>query len=227
MFQRDYILRMIEQMTHVMARFLKMKAQEKHREALIRLEEFYGRLMLPKASLLLKMPDKELLSLLSVNGEPDLDKIASLGLLFKEEGRVYEDGGRHGESSARFNKALFLYLTSARLGADVPGIDLHAGIAELRSLLRTYRIPPDSLALLVDYEHERGRFGAAEDALFELLETAPDPALYLPLGERLFSGLMELSEEELEAGGLPRGEVIQGRGEMGRRFGRAFPPGSV
>jgi hypothetical protein len=220
LFQRDYILRMIEQLTHVMARFMKLKAQEKHREALVRLEEFYGKLMLPKAALLLKMPDKELLSLLSVNGEPDLDKTASLGLLFKEEGRVYEDLGNHEESSARFNKALFLFLISARMGADVPGINCHSGIEELRKLLRTYRIPLDNLILLLEFEIEQGHFGAAEDVLFELME-AGGGENHLSLGEAFFGRLLELTDDELEAGGLPRAEVEQGRLDMLQRFGAA------
>lgn len=221
MFQRDYILRMIEMLTHVMARLMKMKSQEKFREALLRLEEFYGKLMLPKASLLLKMPDRELLNLLSVNGEHDLDKISSLGLLLKEEGRVHEELGQHEQSSARFNKALFLFLTSVRLGADVPGIDLHKGIGELRRMLRTYRITPDNLTLLIEYQVEQRRYADAEDVLFELLESVPQPELFIPLGEMLFGRLLELTDEELEAGRLPRAEAEQGLADMLRRFGPA------
>lgn len=219
MFQRDYILRMIEQLTHVMARFMRLKLQEERQELLIQLEEFYGKLMLPSAGLLLGMPDRELLELLSVNGEPDLDKTVGLALLFKEEGRVMEALERHGESSERFAKSLYLMVTSARLGADVPGVDCFQQIGELRELSRTYRIPEGTLVLLAEFYEAAGRFGLAEDVWFELLEGSPRPELYLEDVRRFFGRILERPDGELDEGNLPRSEAEQGQAEAEQRFG--------
>ncbi|WP_438446635.1 DUF6483 family protein [Gorillibacterium sp. sgz5001074] len=219
MFQRDYILRMIEQLAQVMARYMRLKVQEEQKAVLLQLEEFYGKLRLPKAGLLLGMTDRELLTLLSVNGEPDLDKTVSLALVFQEEGRVLENLGRHADSSGRFIKALYLMVTSARLGADVPGVDCSRHIEELRESLRTYRIPPETLVLLADHYESSRRFGQAEDVWFELLETVQSPDLYLEDARAFFGRILELTDEELEQGSLPRTEAEEGRHELERRFG--------
>lgn len=217
MFQRDYILRMIEAITNVMARYLKLKAQEKHQEALVLLEEFYSKLMLPPSKLLLKMSDQELLSLVSMSGEVDLDKTVGLALLLKEEGRVHEDLGHHAESSIRFTKSLFLFITAALRGADVPGMDPAKAIEELRALLRTYRIPAETLRQLRVHYERLGQYAAAEDVLFELLEEE-HTLKALQEGEWFYERVLKAEDEALEAGNLPRHEAEQGREEILRRM---------
>lgn len=220
MFQRDYILRMIEQLSQVMARFLMLKSLEERQEVLIQLEEFYGKLMLPPVKLLLRMPDNELLALVSVNGEPDLDKAAALGYLLKEEGRVHEALEQYESSSERFNKALFLFIWADRLGADVSGMDCGKQIEDLRELLRTYVIPGPTLQLLVDHYESRGLYAQAEDVLFELLESDSSRVEgNLTAGEQFFDRIMLVPDESLELGGLPRHEVVQGVEDLRRQFG--------
>jgi tetratricopeptide (TPR) repeat protein len=229
LFQRDYILRMIEQLSHVMARLLMLKSMEEKQEALYQLEEFYGKLMMPPVRLLLRMPDKELLALISVNGEPDLDKAVGLGIVLKEEGRVYESMEQYEESSERFNKSLFLLLTASRLEADIDGVDCRAVIDELRELLRTYRIPASTLRMLVQHYEEQENYASAEDALFELLETEQAVSGEdMVAGADFYERILELSDESLETGGLPRHEVDQGIRDL-KRFQPAnqlHPPAS-
>lgn len=213
MFQRDYILRMIEQLSQVMARLLMLKSLEERQEALILLEEFYGKLRLPPARLLLRMSDAELLTLISTNGQPDLDKAVGLGMLLKEEGRVHESMEEYGESGERFRKALYLFLTAEQLGANMPGADCRDLIGETRELLRPYSIPEHTLLLLVEYYTAGGEYALAEDALFELLEQEVSPA-GREAGERFYRMLGEVPDEALEEGRLPRDEVEQGRRDL-------------
>lgn len=225
MFQRDYILRMIEQLSQVMARLLLLKSLEERQEALLLLEEFYGKLRLPPARLLLRMSDSELLSLISTNGQPDLDKAVGLGMLLKEEGRVHESMEEYGESGERFRKALYLFLSAEHLGANMPGADCRDLIDETRELLRPYSIPEHTLLLLLDYYTGAGQYALAEDVLFELLEQ--DVSLAgREAGERFYRMLQEVPDESLEEGRLPRDEVEQGRSDMERiaaRAGEAAP----
>lgn len=215
LFQRDYILRMIEQLSQVMARLLMLKSLEERQEALVLLEEFYGKLRLPPARLLLRMPDPELLALISTNGQPDLDKAVGLGMLLKEEGRVHESMEQYGESGERFRKALYLFLTAERLGADMPGADCRGLIEETRELLRPYFIPEHTLLLLLDYYTSAGQYALAEDALFELLEQEVSPA-GRQAGERFYRMLQEVPDKSLEEGRLPRHELEQGRADLRR-----------
>lgn len=214
MFQRDYILRMIEQLTSVVGRYmLLLREQRNEQAALSVLEEFYGRMLLPPSKLLVKMPEDELLSLTSLNGVPDLDKTVALAMLLKEEGRLYEDLGRFEESHVRFVKSLGLFLASFKLGADVPGVDCREQIGLLRELLRTYPIPENTLLrLLLHYEGE-GRYAQAEDVLFELLEASPADE-FMAEGRRFFARMDGLSDSALLAGGLSRRELVDGRKDM-------------
>ncbi len=220
MFQRDYILRMIEQLSQVMARLLLLKSMEERQEALLLLEEFYGKLRLPPARLLLRMSDSELLSLISTNGQPDLDKAVGLGMLLKEEGRVQESMEQYGESGERFRKALYLFLSAERLGANMPGADCRALIEETRELLRPYFIPEHTLLMLLEYYTDAGQYALAEDVLFELLEQEVSPA-GREAGERFYRMLGEVPDEALEEGRLPRDEVEQGRADMERVAARS------
>lgn len=224
MFQRDYILRLIEQISQVMARLLMLKTMEERQEALLQLEEFYGKLMLPPVRLLLRMPDEDLLALISADGRADLDKTAALAYLLKEEGRVHEGMEHYGESSVRFNKSLFLFLTAADQGADIAGLDCKAAITELRGLLRTYAIPEPTLRMLVQFYEREGRYAEAEDALFELLEEQADSlsgdSLTAEAGAAFYGRLRQLPDQSLEEGGLPREEVEQGERDMERLLTR-------
>jgi tetratricopeptide (TPR) repeat protein len=210
---------MIEQISQVMARLLMLKSIEERQEALLVLEEYYGKLMLPPVKLLLRMSDEELLSLLSVNGTPDLDKAVGLGLLLKEEGRIHEALEQYEESSARFNKSLYLFICAARSGADVAGVDCPAAVEELRELLRTYRIPGSTLKLLVSYYEAEGQYASAEDVLFELLETERlTDSSSKETGERFFDRIMKMPDDSLEQGGLPRHEAEQGVRDLHKHF---------
>lgn len=226
LFQRDYILRMIEQLSQVMARLLLLKTMEERQEALILLEEFYSKLRLPPARLLLRMSDPELLSLISTNGQPDLDKAVGLGMLLKEEGRIHEAMEQYGESAERFRKALYLFLSAERLGTDVPGADCGSLIEETRELLRLYTIPEHTLLLLMDYYASAGQYALAEDALFELLEQEVSPAGQ-QAGERFYRMLQELPDESLEDGRLPRDELEQGQTDMQRIIGTVHAHANV
>jgi hypothetical protein len=213
---------MIEQLSQVMARLMLLKSLEERQEALMLLEEFYNKLRLPPARLLLRMSDEELLFLISINGQPDLDKAVGLGMLLKEEARLHEDMEQYGESAERFRKALYLFLSAERLGADVPGADCSSLIAETRELLRPYSIPEHTLLMLLDYYTSAGQYALAEDALFELLEQEVSPAGQ-QAGEHFYRLLQEVSDELLDEGRLPRHELEQGRTDMQRTVERSRP----
>lgn len=68
-----------------------------------------------------------------------------------------------------------------------------------------------------------GRFDKAEDFLFELIPSSDEGAI--GLGKDFYSRLRELSDENLEKGGLPRVEVEEGFEYLLGLEGRAdLPP---
>lgn len=72
----------------------------------------------------------------------------------------------------------------------------------------------------MQYAAAAGKYGRAEDALFKALALAPGQPELLELGEQFYLQLLERTDAELEAGGLPRDEVQDSLAEL-RATGRA------
>ncbi|MGM0576941.1 MAG: DUF6483 family protein [Myxococcota bacterium] len=60
---------------------------------------------------------------------------------------------------------------------------------------------------LLDFHEAAGRFAKAEDALFKALDVAGPHAELIERGRRFYRGLLDLDDEALESGDLPRDEV--------------------
>ena len=79
--------------------------------------------------------------------------------------------------------------------------------AELLANLKGYELPVESKQLLLEWHEAERRYDLAENVLFELME---DDVLTKADSDDFYSRLLLLPEESLEAGGLPRDEVIEG-----------------
>lgn len=106
-------------------------------------------------------------------------------------------------------KALDMYLASA--AADLQEPDLHEHIQAVRETLADVYLPVSSTWRLFEYEVQSGRFAGAEDLLFELLDREGADPEVTRRGRRFYSDLEAATDAALEAGGLPRDEVIEGR----------------
>lgn len=215
MLRRDYLVRMIEEMTEVLGKVFMLKQQKKKVEALWALDELFKGQFRLSSQLLENLSAKDIVRLFQSGGEVEADKLQSLARLLKEEGDVYENSGEPDEGASRWLKSLHLYLTAALHGADRSLWDMYAAISELQALLKTYRLPPDTEWLVLRWEEGEGRYDLAENALYRLLEeghaTKEDAAGF-------YRRLLTLSRDTLAAGGLPAEEVEEGLAEVEARF---------
>lgn len=215
MLRRDYLVRMIEEMTEVLGKVFMLKQQKKKVEALWALDELFKGQFRLSSQLLENLSAKDIVRLFQSGGEVEADKLQSLARLLKEEGDVYENSGEPDEGASRWLKSLHLYLTAALHGADRSLWDMSAAISELQALLKTYRLPPDTEWLVLRWEEGDGRYDLAENALYRLLEeghaTKEDAAGF-------YRRLLTLPRDTLAAGGLPAEEVEEGLAEVEARF---------
>lgn len=70
---------------------------------------------------------------------------------------------------------------------------------------------------LVTFHERCGRFAQAEDSLFKVLDLLPDDPNVVKRGEAFYQKLLGLSDEELEAGDLPREEVQESLEDLRKR----------
>jgi tetratricopeptide (TPR) repeat protein len=207
MYRRDYLLRLMEQMNEAAGTMLGLKRQGKPLEALQTAEEMWKRLLGMNAKLFHSLPEEEIVSLLTHQGIVQTEKLLIAARLLKEEGDAYETLGENEPAYRRRLKALQLMLAADHYGAGTEWIDYPAELDDVLANLRGYRLPPGTLRRLWHYLEQRGRYAAAEDRLYELLEAEPEAA---GEGVKFYERLLGLEDSRLEAGNLPREEVLDG-----------------
>lgn len=75
-------------------------------------------------------------------------------------------------------------------------------------------LPPNVKDQLWRYAEQTGQFAKAEDWLFALLADAPGNDDLIRRGIAVYQRLCERSDAELQAGQLPREEVLAGLAEL-------------
>ncbi|MCA1294479.1 DUF6483 family protein [Paenibacillus sp. alder61] len=207
MLRKDYLVRMLEEMTEMIGKVFGLKQQRKWTEALWELDELYRKLFRLNSRLLGSLSAKDIVEMMRTGGTVESDKLQSLARLMKEEADVLTASGQPEEGVLRARKALHLYLAAHTYGAD-PGLwELHGEVSELQESLKGFRLPEDTERLLMGYEESRGNFALAENALYRLLESG---SARREEGVAFYTRLLALDPGKLEEGGLPETEVREG-----------------
>ncbi|WP_018753923.1 DUF6483 family protein [Paenibacillus sanguinis] len=215
MLRRDYLVRMIEEMTEVLGKVFMLRQNKKLTEALWSLDELYKRQFRLNARLLDTLSAKDIVKLFHSGGELEADKLQSLARLLKEEGDICLAMQEEEEAGARWMKALHLYLATGLHGADRSLWNWPDAVSELQALLKSYRLPPETELLLMKLEESEGRYDQAENALYRLLA---EESISKEEADAFYQRLLTLSPEQLEEGGLPLEEVREGLLELEKRF---------
>ncbi|WP_334078204.1 DUF6483 family protein [Paenibacillus sanfengchensis] len=207
MLRKDYLVRMLEEMTEMIGKVFGLKQQRKWIEALWELDELYKKLFRLNSRLLGSLSAKDIVEMMRTGGTVESDKLQSLARLMKEEADVLTASGQREEGILRARKALHLYLAAYTHGAD-PGIwKLHGEVSELLERLKGFRLPEDTERLLMSYEESRGNYDLAENALYRLLESGEARR---EEGIAFYTRLLAQGPDKLEQGGLPEEEVREG-----------------
>ncbi|MFC0211296.1 DUF6483 family protein [Paenibacillus chartarius] len=212
---RDYITRLIEEMSKMMATVLSLQRQDKkHQEAFDLLEGLFSRLYLPKSKVLVHLSESDLLALFRTNDIIETDKMAAASLLLTEEAEVSRDWGREEDAYLRYATALFLRAEAALHEEQDNAAPAHA--EEIEKLLRAldhYHLPLHVIAKLAAYYEAAGQYDQAENMLYRLLKAAVPGdrhAEFRQLAHDFYERLLKMEDTELSAGGLPRDEVLEG-----------------
>lgn len=215
MLRRDYLVRMIEEMTEVVATVFTLKQQKKHKEALWELDEQFKRQFRLNSQMLNSLSVKDIIDMFRLGDKVEADKLQSIARLMKEEGLIHLELDQQEVGLTRLMKALHLFIYSTFHGADKKLWNVDEEIQETREAIKGYRPPAETEKLLFRYEEEEGRLDKAEDILFRLRQDGEmsDEETYA-----FYERLLKLDDEFLEQGGLPREEVLEGQAEVAQRL---------
>ncbi len=208
-------MRMIQQLSGVLARIVGLRADVRPDEALEEIGEAYGRFAGLNPSLVHALSEEDLVALLRARGGLDPPRTYTLAELLREEAEIFAEGGRPEEAIPRDRKALRLYLEVLPELEDAPSSPDLAGLDAVLARVDPTAIPTTGQELLLRHYEAAGRFGEAEDLLFDLLHAddhAPETA---DLARSFYARLLALPDAALDAGNLPREEVEEGLARLG------------
>lgn len=211
MINRDYIMRMIEQLSRVVAKVLFLKESNQHLEAVDEVRKAGKMLLGLNAEAMDKLSDRELIMLWTVGGELDAGKCSLAAGLFKTEGEILKEQGEYERASSAFGKGLSLSAeTICSLKEDIP-----SEIKETFSSLLQH-VDLDTLPINLHKKVFRalgftGNFAKAEDILFGIVH---EDRTFVEEGKRFYQQLLKRTDKELNDGNLPRDEVVKSLAEL-------------
>ncbi len=201
MYQRDYILRLIELFAKIVAHVLQLKEKKEYQQALAAIGEAYRSLLGIPSHIVHSMSDVQLIEFLK-----STEKCSIMAGLLKEEAAILAEQGNMHESVSIYCKSLSLFL-EAQHQEDVDAIV---------AALKEYELPLRLKRKLFLYYEKTGRYGDAENLLFDLADV-PDSTVY-ELGMSFYDRLKGKSVEELQRGNLSKEEIVEGLTAFQRKF---------
>jgi len=222
--QRDYILRMIEQMGVGWAALLRVagfRQAQRYAQAEQLLDQTLRRSLGLDGGALDRLSAEELIGLVRLarsagaRDEVTSEKLLLLAALARERAALHaaQPEPERERSADYAMKALQIFLT-VLLEEDPDAERASAAIGPLTEQLAGYALPPTVKDLLWQYHEQIGAFAKAEDWLFALLDEEPQS---LARGVAFYERLARHPDELLARGDLPRDEVATGLAELRAR----------
>ncbi len=223
MFQKDYVLRLIEQLVKTLAIIFQLKKKEQYQEALSIIDQSFQQWLGLNSKLINSFSHKDLIEMLSLNKVLGVTKCIMLAELLKEEGDIYDAQGASGESYQRYLKSLNIFLETLRSGNKMNPQKYYSKIEEILAKLKQYELSNQTHQNLFEYYEKIGEYSKAEDSLFELIEreVGQSRLKLINKGISFYQRLIKKKDCQLIKGNLPREEIEEDLAKL-KETKRAF-----
>jgi Family of unknown function (DUF6483) len=219
MIRRDFILRQIEEFAATLAHIVGFAKNEQWQEASTTIAQTAQRLTGVELQELVGLSETELLARL-IQSEPTVTveaKTFMLVTLLKTQGDLLVGQGRGEESRAYYLKGLHLLFEVFGHTEPADRPDFVPTVQIFLVALGDAPLPLMTNAMLMQHYERLGEFARAEDALFEILDAEPGKIELLEFGRLFYERLLRLNDPALNAGNLPRTEVLSALAELEER----------
>lgn len=206
MFQKDYIMRMIEQLATAIAVLLGSKSKTRIEECHQMLDGSLYDLTGMREETLLKLDHKDLISIICGSKQINTKKCFALAEMLKLKADVSKDDPARSFDLYLKSFNIFVEVTLERSTVDNNNDQT---INEIIDLIKRYEIPKESKQLLFRYYELTGHYDKAEDVLFKMLNSNNIDDI-IDEGFSFYERLKGKTLKELEDGNLPLGEVNEG-----------------
>jgi hypothetical protein len=210
MSQRDYILRIAEEVGRALAQVLYNRQIHDYAAAHSLIDEQCKQAFGMGIGFMRSVPDETLLSMLTSFDTLNTEKCWLLAILLRAEGDIYQDQKNASESYYSYVRSLNLVLEALLLDTTPGGTGTPPELEDLLSRLSDYELPARTRLLLFRYFDHAGKYARAEDVLFEMLEEDDPNREIFEQGKAFYQRLMRKSDAALSAGNFSREEVMEG-----------------
>jgi hypothetical protein len=207
MLTEDYLLRMISQAVTVLLRIAGLKKSGDYQEAQQAVNQALELLLGFKADLIKQLDDESLLKALTVQDRLDIDRLALVADLFKEEGDILAAQEHIPESRKSYLRSLTYHLETGFGETTQPSIELSGEIESLVDKLGARDLPDDTLWVLFCYYERSGAFRKAEDAIVMMADRSHLFESIQPELVAFYQRLLEKPAGELAGEGIDRGQI--------------------
>ena len=202
MLQRDYLMRMTEMLTAVIAKVMFNKEIKNYEEAEKEIETAAKTIVGLDLRIINILNPQDIIQLMKTSDLYAGRCLVSAELL-KEYADVHELNGK--DNSSIILKSLNLYI-EAILSKELPEPEkYYSKINELISFIAESDLQDDLNFKIIDYYEFSGQYSKAEDLIFELIENNNKDIIDRSVS--FYKKLLHRTDEELESGNLSREEV--------------------
>lgn len=216
MYQRDYIMRLIEQFGQALQRILGVKEAKQFDAALHEISQAGKTLLGLDMTLLRALDDRQIVDFLTTSDGLDSGRCLVTAELFLQEGEITALLGEAEESIRNYSKSLSLFLSALDENKQLHNETYFSKVEDLRKRLSAFPLPGHVTFKLYRYFEQLGYYAKAEDLLFALLAIGY-PGI-TEEGRAFFVRLLALSDAALQQGNLPRTEVLEGQADFEKRL---------
>jgi len=128
-------MRLIEQFSEALSRILKLKKGENYKKAIAAINQTYNELFGFNSLLINSYGTDDLISIISIDGVPDVNKCIIIATLLKEEGEIFEAQKQKNISLMRYSKSLDIFLrgflSDSEIKMDTSFYDLEKVVEKL------------------------------------------------------------------------------------------------
>jgi tetratricopeptide (TPR) repeat protein len=155
MTQRDYILRIAENIGRALAQIIYEREIHDYQGALSLIDELFKQTVGAGSGFIHAVSDETVLAMLTLLGILNVEKALLIAKLLKAEGDIYEDQGDPDAAYDSYLKALNLFLEIVLHDDHLHDLRCSPEVEYLLSKLEAYELPLDTRRLLFRYDEQR------------------------------------------------------------------------
>ena len=155
MTQKDYILRIAENVGRALAQIIYEREIHEYQGALSLIDELCKQTVGAGSGFIHAVSDETVLAMLTLLGILNVEKALLIATLLKAEGDIYEEQGNPDAAYESYLKALNLFLEVVLRDDRLHDLRVSPEVEDILGKLEAYELPLDTRRLLFQYYEQR------------------------------------------------------------------------